>query len=145
MAKKCPKCGNEMQKYLRTMPTMLAREDSTISKPVEDWFCPKCGIQQKRLEEKVLKTIRFIQEKLRPRNDVNQSLLGEYEEVLKKFPKMELGEFQGKLAQIRNRPALEGADADYTEGTSLEFEGEHKMLMEYLNEIEDLIIELRKI
>lgn len=143
MAKKCPECGRGMQKYLRSRPTMLARADSKISKSVQDWFCPKCD-SLKRLGQKVSKTIRFIQEKLRPRDDVNQKLLNDYEEVLKGFSKMELGEFQGKLAQIRSRPAVEGAEADYTEGTSLEFESEHKMLMEYLNEIEDLVSELRK-
>ena len=98
-----------------------------------------------QLNAKISGTIRFIQEKLYPRNDVNQGLLGEYIEALKGFSKMELGEFLERLAQIRSRPTPEGAEADYTEGTSLEFENEHKSLREYLNEIEDLVIELRKI
>lgn len=98
----------------------------------------------KQLNAKISKTIRFIQEKLRPRNDVNKELLNDYEEVLKGFSEMEPGEFLGRLGQIRSRPTPEGAGADYTEGTSLEFEGEHASLMDLLNEIEDQIIKLRK-
>lgn len=97
----------------------------------------------KQLKEKILKTVRFIQAKLSPRSDVNQSLLDEYEETLKKFEKIEIEKFLEELRQIKNRPIPEGAETDYTEGISLEFEGEHKMLMEYLDEIEDLANKLR--
>lgn len=140
MLKKCPKCSQEMQKYLKSRPTMLAGDDSRVSEPVQDWFCPKCD----SLGQKVSKTIRFIQEKLRLRNDVNQKLLDDYEEALEGFSKMALGEFQGRLAQIRSRPTPEGAEADYTEGLSLEFEGGHKSLGDFLLEIDDLLSGLRE-
>jgi len=96
-----------------------------------------------KLNDKVTLTLKFIQEKLRSRRDVNQNLLDEYESLLVNFNQLNLDSFQEKLALIKYRPSPEGAKVDYTEGISLDLKHEHKSLMEYLNEIEDLIIKAR--
>lgn len=97
------------------------------------------------LKKKASETLRFIREKLKPRNDVNQKLLDEYEAVLEEFLRKGNIDILTKLKEIESRPTSEGADADFTDGTSLEFGGEYKALRDFFSEIEDLVLEYRRI
>ncbi len=97
------------------------------------------------LRKKVARALKFIRETLKPRNDVNQQLLGEYEIVLEDFLRSGNVDTLQRLREISARPTPEGAPVDYTDGTSLEFEGDHKSLSEFVLEIEDLVSEYRRI
>lgn len=82
--------------------------------------------------------IRFLRVKLKTRREVNQELVGEYEEVFNDFLRTEEISVLQKLREISSRPTQEGAAVDYTNGTSLEFDGDYKSLSKFISEIGDL-------
>lgn len=97
-----------------------------------------------RLDGKVERTIRFINDVLRPRKDTDSKLLDEFRNVLVKYQKQGEVRILKELREIDSRPAPEGAVADYTTGTSLPLDGQYISLMELLMDIEDLAVEIER-
>lgn len=97
------------------------------------------------LDQNISLTIKFINEMLYPRNEVDHSKLNEYTKVLKEFQKNNNLTILYKLSEISSRADIEGSDTDYTEGTSLNFDGKYTSLRGLLLNIEDLIFEIEKI
>ena len=97
-----------------------------------------------KLEVKVGKTLRFINEVLFPRNDVNRDILDKYKVVLNNYLKSKNIDTLHQLKDLHYRPTPEGSQTDYTEGTGLAFDGKHTTLSDLLMEIEDLIVIIRK-
>jgi len=99
-----------------------------------------------KLREKILEVRAFIKEKLQPRNDVNRALLDEYLALFEKSDGRDIETFWEKFCKARYQCASgEGEGADYTEGTSVDFREKNVSLGDYLLEIEDLIIDIRKV
>lgn len=97
-----------------------------------------------KLNNKIEITIRFIDEILYTRNDVNKSLLENFKKVILDYQKSgEIGKLK-KLREIDSRPTIEGSKTDYTTGIPLPLDGEYTSLMELLSEIEDLVFEIEK-
>lgn len=91
------------------------------------------------LQNLVDKTSRFIEQSLLDVSDVNHEALNAY---LKIFTDFRASKNINDLVKYRNiaaRPSAEGAKTDYTEGTSISFEGQYVSLMELFDCIEDLV------
>jgi hypothetical protein len=99
----------------------------------------------KQLNGKVETTLRFIDEVLHPRSDVNLSLLEDFKKVLIDYRKSKDIQILLKLRVIDSRPVPEGAKTDYTTGMSLQLDGEYQSLGELINEIEDLVFKIEQI
>lgn len=96
------------------------------------------------LKNTVNRMDRFISEVLMPRPDLNKKLLSEFKEVLREYQvSNDLGVLY-RLVEIDNRPAVEGADTDYTTGTYLPLDGKYTSLMDLISEIQDLVTKIRK-
>lgn len=98
-----------------------------------------------QLNDRVETTLRFIDEVLRPRNDMNLSLLEDFKKVLVDYRKSKDIQILLKLRSIDSRPVPEGAKTDYTTGTSLQLDGEYQNLGDLMTEIEDLVFKIERI
>ena len=97
-----------------------------------------------KLNNKIQIAIRFIDEVLYTRNDVNKPLLEEFKEIIFDYQKSEGINKLKKLREIESKPAIEGASTDYTTGISLPLDGKYISLRDLINEIEDLVFEIEK-
>jgi len=87
----------------------------------------------------VEKIVSFIREYLYPRKDVNHSVLDRYNSILLEYQKSKNLDGLIKFRDVYYRPSREGANTDFTEGTSVNVEGDYKSLMSLFDELEDLI------
>lgn len=101
------------------------------------------GIKEK-LNKTIEKAIRLI-DVLYGRSESNKELLDEFKAVLLDY--QENGDLiiSRKLREIDSRPSKEGADTDFTTGTSLQFDGRYVSLQDLILEIEDLVISIESI
>ncbi len=94
-----------------------------------------------QINEVVDKTIKYIHNILSKADGVNQKIIEGYIEVLTSFKNDQNIETLLKYREIYNRASIEGDKTDYTEATSVNFEGEYTSLTDLFEEIERLSAE----
>lgn len=91
------------------------------------------------INQLVKKLLAFISQVLYPRNDMNKVLLDQYKDLFTNY--INTNNIDGLLRyrDIYHRASPEGAETDFTEGTSLPLNGEYTSLAELLDQLENLI------